>query len=275
MHSICLYRWLSLINATRQVVDAQHPGGAVIFNAVGNWPIEAVAPARQDLVYIEVWPPDNEFADLQRIIEGAQALGGGKAVVLAAYISPAQPANVRLANAVIFASGGAHIELGERTGALPNMLADPYFPKHEALTLELAKALLRQVNFAVRYQELLGPVAHADPALAGQVQLHGAESDRVSVIARQGASGSALSLVNFSGLAHTCWNQPLGGAPRPVVGLRLELMLSDQVPAAVYYASPDLDSLELIPLPFNVSAGMLAVELPELAYWGTLFIQWM
>jgi dextranase len=226
-------------------------------------------------VYIEVWPPDNEFADLQRIIEGAQALGGGKAVVLAAYISPAQPANVRLADAVILASGGAHIELGERTGGAPNMLADPYFPKHEALTLELGKALLRQVNFAVRYQGLLGPRTSAAPALAGQVQLRGAESDRVSVIARQGAYGSALSLVNFSGLAHTCWNQPLGGAPCPVVGLRLELLLSDQVPAAVYYASPDLDSLELIHLPFNVSAGRLAVELPELAYWGTLFIQWM
>jgi dextranase len=97
----------------------------VIFNAVGNWPVETVAPADQDAVYIEVWEPYLDFMDLHRLVAGAEKLGGGKPVIIAAYIHPERVANVRLANAIIFASGGYHLELGE-PGA---MLADAYFPR--------------------------------------------------------------------------------------------------------------------------------------------------
>ena len=55
----------------------------------------------------------------------AEQLGGGKPVIIAAYIHPERADNVRLANAVIFASGGYHLELGEPDA----MLADPYFPR--------------------------------------------------------------------------------------------------------------------------------------------------
>jgi dextranase len=114
------------IRASKEVVQ-RHRGkrGTVIFNAVGNWPIETVAPSDQDVVYIEVWPPHTTYEDLHRLIVAGQRLSGGKPVVLAAYLDPAWCPNVRLTDAVIFASGGFHIELGERRG----MLADPYFPK--------------------------------------------------------------------------------------------------------------------------------------------------
>ncbi|MCZ7547221.1 MAG: ABC transporter permease subunit [Anaerolineae bacterium] len=115
----------AFIDETARVVRAARgDDGAVIFNAVGNWPVETVAPADQDAVYIEVWPPYTGFMDLHRLVANAEALGGGKPVIIAAYIPPRQFANVRLADALIFASGGYHLELGE-PGA---MLADPYFP---------------------------------------------------------------------------------------------------------------------------------------------------
>ncbi|MCA9931800.1 MAG: hypothetical protein KC419_25125, partial [Anaerolineales bacterium] len=46
-----------LIDATKSVVDDQRTDGAVVFNAVTNWPVETVAPANQNIVYIEVWEP--------------------------------------------------------------------------------------------------------------------------------------------------------------------------------------------------------------------------
>jgi dextranase len=48
----------AFINATKVIVR-RHRGdaGAVIFNAVGNWPIETVAPSDEDVIYVEVWPP--------------------------------------------------------------------------------------------------------------------------------------------------------------------------------------------------------------------------
>jgi len=90
---------------------------------------DTVAPADQDVVYIEVWEPYRDFMDLYRLVSNAEQLGGGKPVIIAAYIHPSdseRPAG----DAVIFASGGYHLELGE-PGA---MLADPYFPKFGLMT---------------------------------------------------------------------------------------------------------------------------------------------
>ncbi|RMD64587.1 hypothetical protein D6833_04210, partial [Candidatus Parcubacteria bacterium] len=104
----------AFIHATKKHLQAQSVASTVIFNAVNNWPIEQAAPAPQDVVYIELWPPHVHFRDLRSLIKAARQKSGGKPVVLAAYMSPSYPHNVRLMNAIIFASGGAHIELGEK-----------------------------------------------------------------------------------------------------------------------------------------------------------------
>ncbi|MDY7041290.1 MAG: glycoside hydrolase family 66 protein, partial [Chloroflexota bacterium] len=139
------------INATKELVRSHHPEGTVVFNAVNNWPIQTVAPAAQDFVYIEVWSPHTLYRDLHTLIVEAQELSGGKPVVLAAYIEPARARNARLADAVILASGGYHIELGEPG----TMLADPYFPDYGQMSDELAEVIRRYYDFAVRYENVL------------------------------------------------------------------------------------------------------------------------
>ena len=82
-----------------------------MFNCVTNWPTEQVANSNEDIIYIEVWPPYTSFTDLHALIISAQNLGQGKPVVLAAYLHPQGSANPQINDAIIFASGGTHIEL--------------------------------------------------------------------------------------------------------------------------------------------------------------------
>ena len=143
-----------MINSTAGLVAKQRPAnGAVVFNAVTAWPLDVVAPAREDIVYIEVWAPYTAFANLRQLILQAQNLGRGKPVVLAAYIDPSLEANARIMDAIIFASGAGHIELGEKNG----YLADPYFPKYGVMSPRLQAALRSYIELAIRYQAVLGP----------------------------------------------------------------------------------------------------------------------
>nr|MBA3873297.1 hypothetical protein [Anaerolineae bacterium] len=142
----------TFVNDAVDVVHAKRGAdGVTIFNLVGNWPVETVAPSKEDAVYIEVWPPDKEFMDLHRIVANAQKLSGGKPVIIAAYILPERTTNVRLANALIFASGGFYLELGEPG----KLLADPYFPKYGTLDNNQKDVLARYFDFMVRYENVL------------------------------------------------------------------------------------------------------------------------
>ena len=104
------------ITKTHEVVDQYRTDGAVVFNCVTNWPVELASRADEDIIYIEVWAPYTSFSDLHTLIAYAQSQGTGKPVVLAAYVHPEKSANPFLMDAIIFASGGGHIELGETVG---------------------------------------------------------------------------------------------------------------------------------------------------------------
>ena len=118
---------------------------SVIFNAVDNWPIEAVAPTTQDATYIEVWPPYDDYGDLQTAHSRGKTAGSGKAGhtggvpcavarrATATHCLPAEQATV-LASAAIWANGGFHLLLGEENGAL----CDPYYPKYATLKPDFA-----------------------------------------------------------------------------------------------------------------------------------------
>ena len=225
----------AFIDQTAALVrDRRGDGGAVIFNAVRNWPVDTVAPAGQDVVYIEVWEPYRDFMDLHRLVVRAQALGGGKPVILAAYIHPDHRHNVRLANAVIFASGGTHLELGEPRA----MLADPYFPKFGTMDEDMQATTRRYYDFLVRYGEVLATeTSDATAARAGALAIEGIRTqslrsrDRVAVIVRQGRDFETFSLVNLLGLDSGEWARPLAGGPDPLDDLAIGFTLIARCPA--------------------------------------------
>ena len=270
----------AFIDASAALVREKREDGAMIFNAVGNWPVETVAPSDQDAVYIEVWPPYRDFLDLHRIIVQAQDLGGGKPVIIAAYIHPNNAHNVRLANAVIFASGAYHLELGE-PGA---MLADPYFPQFGQMNEAMQATMQRAYDFLVRYEEVLGVgTRDTTEARAGALAIEGVRTDgtlsknRVAVIVRQGPGRETFSLVNFMGLAHGKWLETLFQGPEPLRDLAVTLRV-DRPVARVWLASPDADSIAPQPAAFETgedeTGAFIRFTVPRLDYWTMVVVDY-
>ena len=207
----------------------EHPGKPVLFNAVGNWPIESLAKAPTAFNYIEVWPPNTSYYDLVRIVRNARMLSDNKPVVIALYIPAARIPNIRLADAFIYSSGGSRIELGENE----RLLSDPYFPKHEPVSEDLRLALRRSADFAVRYSGWFGPF------ISESIELAVNAPAGVETFVRQTGQGCCISLVNLSGLPACRWNEE-HPAPLPLVDFTVELDFPYKIQRA-WIASPDGD----------------------------------
>ena len=269
----------AFINLTKDVVTSYKADATVVFNAVNNWPIETVAPAKQDLVYIEVWPPHTLYQDLWKVIVNAQRLGGGKLVVLAAYVEPARHRNVRLTDAVIFASGGYHIELGERNG----MLADPYFPKYQQMSNELAAVVRRYYDFAVRYENVLAEGTWDTTEQQGaNVFIEGVQTDprlvykKVWAVTRAGPGFETISLINLLGIANPEWSGLLVSDPPMQENLCVRYYTAERI-RRVWLASPDLEMPSAVLLSFECKQDArpyVEFKVPKLIYWDLLVVEY-
>lgn len=262
--------------AAALVQEKRGDDGVTIFNLVRNWPVETVAPSDEDAVYIEVWEPYRTFIDLYRIVAQAQQLGGGKPVIIAAYIHPDQAINVRLANAIIVASGGYQLQLGE-----PNaMLADPYFPRFGLMDEAMQATMRRYYDFLVRYENVLAlNTTDATRDRAGALTIEGVSTessvsrDRVAVIVRQGGNIETFSLINLLGIDGQFWDSPVTQPPTPQENLRVTLA-TDRAVARVYAASPDGDDLSAQPIDFTRTDDGIALTVGRLDYWTMLVVEY-
>jgi dextranase len=242
-------------------LKARSSSTTVVFNAVGNWPIEVLAESDQDFMYIEVWPPTPTYRDLEDIVIGAREKSGGKPIVIAQYLHADQSANIRLSNATIMACGGTRIEIGEQA----RLLADPYFPKHEEITPELAGQLRKMSDFVVRYGELVGPAAKNTSAL--QI----AAPEGIAAICRETSNFKIINLVNFSGLDNPRWIET-HAAPAALEEFQINIEPVQQI-KQIYWASPDVDQIDLQPCNYRMHGSMLTVDVPVLHYWTMIVIE--
>lgn len=268
-----------LIDAARAAVVAAKPSAGVIFNAVGNWPIETVAPTTQDVVYIEVWPPDESYNDLRRLIINAKRLSAHKPVILAAYLSPfldcapeqlAQAeAAAFLSTAVIAASGGSQLLLGERAG----ILCDPYYPKYATLRPAFVPKLHAYYDVLVRYEEWLvapdlsdWPTASVE--LNGQASSTQAEAGRVWAITRQKPGYRIIHLINLLDQATTDWN----ALRTPPTALNdLEVLIADMPSTQrVLLVTPDQACAQPVQLVAQHDDNTLKLCVPHVEAWAML-----
>ena len=239
----------------------ENPGKPVLFNAVGNWPIENLAKAPTAFNYIEVWPPDTSYLDLVRIVRNARRLSHEKPVVVALYIPAERIPNIRLANALIHSAGGSRIELGENE----RLLSDPYFPKHEPLSDDLRIALRRSSDFAVRYSNWCGPYISETSQLSAKAPIG------VETFIRRTGQGWCVSLVNLVDMQACHWNEA-HPAPRSMLNFDLELNSPDEI-LDVWMASPDGDSLQARQVEFTSQNGSVYMRIPRLDFWSVLFLE--
>ena len=249
----------------------QHPGQTILFNAVGNWPIQAVAESTVDFIYIEIWPPDVEYRHLAEIVLQAGRLSGGKPVVIALYLPANRPANNLLVDAVILACGGTRIELGENG----RLLSDPYFPKHEEISSDLHTALRQFADFAVRNGEWLRPynLTPAEQRAWSQVELNSpfiSTENSISTVIRRYPKGYTIQLVNFNGLgSHLRWDEA-HVAPTPCKQISINVQMS-QKPSQVFWDAPEqIQGLQQLNFEYHV--GRLSFQIPTINYTGLIII---
>jgi len=268
-----------MINATKDIVTAARgEKGTVIFNAVTNWPIETVAPSKEDIVYIEVWSPYTYFYELGLLITQDQQLGGGKPVVLAAYIDPQYKTNVLLNDAIIFANGGGHIELGEHG----DFLADSYFPRYKTPDAELSTGLRHYYEFAIRYQNVIGPQTHSgNQAYSGRISLgDGIETNPaltrnlVMPVIRESRSYTTISLINLLGLDTGEWAKGTLTEPTPLGSTTLTISGVNQKASRISFSTPDAVGYALQQLDFTQTDDTLTITIPHLEYWDMILIKW-
>ncbi len=257
-----------LIDDAKQRV-APHP---VFFNDVGGWPLKDTAPTTKDAVYIEVWPPHVTFQHLHELIGEGRRRSGGKPVILAAYISSAYGPSVLLTDAVIFASGGYHLEIGEGYG----LLSDPYFPKYRQMDAELVAHLRRYYDVAVRYQELFyrPTLTDWDPeTTVGESRiLPGGYFNGVWPLGRQDGDRQILHLINLNGLEDANWNGVRTDPPTLLSGSEVRVTMAEP-PRAVTLIDPDGPDQSPIPTPFRYENGQVILHLERLAYWSILVFE--
>lgn len=261
------------------------PNKKMVFNAVNQYGQSEILKQEVDFAYTEVWGGNDGFDDLATIIIENNTLSNQqKNSVLAAYINYDLANNtgvfntpsVLLADAVIFAFGGSHIELGE------HMLGKEYFPNDNLkMTEDLKSNLKIYYDFLVAYQNLLRDGgSFNNPVLTsgdGKIQLKNwpPSTSYVSVIGKEFIDKQIIHLINFSDSNILTWRDTFGDQKTPTVqkDILLNLTISKNI-KKIWYASPDTNSGSSKELDFTQNGTKTNFRVPYLKYWGMIVVEY-
>ncbi|MDG0809824.1 glycoside hydrolase family 66 protein [Cohnella rhizosphaerae] len=279
-----------LIDDTKAALSKVHADVGLIFNNVGNWPVGPVAAADQEAVYVEVWKPYERYHHIRQIIREAQSAGGGKPVILAAYLAPfrteANPARAHwgglLLTSIIAAHGAYHLLAGESQA----LLTQAYYADYSPAGPRFATALRQYYDFQIRYANLLYDASLRDVSMThadgdnmeyvfdGPNYSTYGEADKVWTIIRENEHCKTISFINLTGQSEDYWNE---GKEQPSTLSNIVVrILLDREPSGVFSASPDERSGRPQTLEYRLTSSLrgltLEVDLPELNVWSVLCI---
>ncbi|MDO9509829.1 MAG: glycoside hydrolase family 66 protein [Candidatus Magasanikbacteria bacterium] len=261
------------------------PNKKMVLNAVNQYGQSQILSEAVDFAYTEVWEGNEGFKDLATIIKNNNNLSNNsKNTVLAAYMNYDLANNtgvfntpgVLLADAVIFAFGGAHLELGE------HMLGKEYFPNNNlAINNELKKNLKSYYNFLVAYQNVLRDGGtFNNPSLVsgdGKINLNNwpPVSSKVAVIGKEFSDKQVIHLINFSDASSLTWRDARGEQTTPKIKKDFILnFANNKTVTKVWYASPDLNLGSSVELDFSQNGNNLIFKIPSLQYWGMIVVEY-
>lgn len=270
----------AFLNAARAAV-----GRRIVFNSVGAaGQVQVAARADVDFVYSELWS-DTTYASIAARAEEVRAVGR-KALVFAAYVNRGlhagvfDEASVRLADAVIFASGASHIELGDDV----RMLHHEYFPDDHAVVMDapLRAAMHADYDFLVAYENLLRDQTrpeHARTEVGGVATSDNGAAGAVWVLRRRNPGHEIVHFINLTGSDSDQWRDEHATRPPPPVLHDLPVRLYVDPAFAggtVWVASPDADLGQARRLPcvtgVDTRGTYVRFTLPRLAYWTMVWL---
>ncbi|MFC5468957.1 glycoside hydrolase family 66 protein [Cohnella suwonensis] len=284
----------ALIDNTRAKLSKLRDEVCLIFNNVGNWPVDAVAKADQDAIYIEVWKPYERYQHLREIIAMAKVLSEGKNVILAAYLQPFRVVSealgiagaengLRLLTATVTAHGAYHLLHGEDGG----VLTQGYYVDHSKLRDGFRRTVRDYADFVVRY----GHLTH-DNALRNVSMTHAdydnfeyvfegfafsayGEPGKVWTVIQEKKTLKLIHFINLTGISDDLWNEAKE-TPVAVYGRTVRVAVDLPV-KSVFLATPDENGGRPITLEYRTEASdrgkVVVIDLPKLNYWDVLVIQ--
>lgn len=271
-----------------KAMKAAHPDKRLIMNAVSRYGTDKiVASGGVDFLYNEVWSGDEaKFSHLKTIIdENTSYSNGSLNTVFAAYMNynladregKFNNPGVLLADAVMFALGGSHLELGD------HMLCKEYFPnKNLGMDTELKNSIINYYDFLTAYQNVLrdgGKLSTSVSVKPGdskmRIQAWPPVTGSVCTIARSYDDRDVVHLLNFTQANSTDWRDADGSMPRPrkIASPSCQIAVSREV-KSVWMASPDIAGGAVHELAYTVQNGMLEVTLPSLLYWDMIVVEY-
>jgi len=272
-------------NSFIKAMKVASPTKSLVMNAVTQYGQPQIAAAPVDFLYSEVWAPNEGYKDLADIIKSNDALTGGvKKTVLAAYMDYDLAGNpgyfstpgVLFTDAVIFAHGGSHLELGE------HMLGKEYFPNNNLqMRDDLKTAMVSYYDFLTAYQNLLRDGGtFNNPAITpgdSQTKLNNfpPQTGQVSVIGKDLGNRQVIHLINFANAPSFDWRDRSGtqAAPRPISNGRFNFTAAKTV-KKIWAASPDIDGGASRDVTYTQSGNTVTFTLPMLKYWDMVVVEY-
>lgn len=261
------------------------PDKRLVMNAVSQYGQTEIAQAPVDFLYTEVWGDSPKFTDLVKILNTNDVYSNGKLkTVFAAYmdynVADAKgyfnTPGVLLTDAVIFAFGGSHLELGE------HMLGKEYFPNDNlVMKADLKKSLISYYDFMVAYQNLL-----RDGETFNDVEINCTngkmninvwppQTGQVVSIGKQINNKQIIHLINMSQANNFDWRDIDGSMPEPTLITKPALQFrTTKSVKKVWLASPDKDGGVMENIEFRQNATSISFKLPSLKYWSMIVVEY-
>jgi dextranase len=272
-------------NSFIQAMKTAGPRKALVMNAVNQYGQDQIAKAPVDFLYTEVWTGNEGYKDLASIIQNNDAqTNGAKRSVLAAYMDYDLANNtgyfntpgVLFTDAVIFAFGGSHLELGE------HMLGKEYFPNSNLqMRDDLKTAIVSYYDFLTAYQNLLrGGGNFNNPAITAgdnQVILNNwpPQSGQVSVVGKDLGARQVIHLINLANANSLNWRDNNGTQTVPVkVNNPRFNFNAAKIIKRIWMASPDVDGGASKEIAYTQTGNSVTFTLPSLWYWDMVVVEY-
>lgn len=252
---------------------------SLVMNAVNQYGQYGIAHSPVDFLYSEVWGNDDTYSDLIGIILNNNTFSENTLqTVLAAYVNYSLSSQVGSFNtpsvlfldAVIFAAGGSHLELGE------HMLANEYFPNNNLkMSEELKISLIQYYDFMVAYQNLLRDGGDFNPVYLNTLSdvdiKKYSQAGSVWNFSKLKNDSQIFHLINFTDANTLNWRDNYGDQVEPdtLTNIPVNFIATRKV-EHLWFASPDFNKGCPKNLSFIQSNDTVSFVIPYLKYWSLI-----
>ena len=287
-----------------KAMKKRHPGKRLIMNAVSEYGAKEMGrTGLLDCFYNEVWGchssdaqthSEAKFTNLRNIILNNRSYNADLQTVFAAYMnyccdnSNFNTPGVVMTDAVMFALGGSHLELGG-----DHMLCREYFPYiGQKMTPELEDWMTHYYDFFTAYQNLLRGDWKENSTVkvsASGVSINKWEpvNQRITQLTRDVEGRRVIHLLNFCTQESDkvkdpayllCWHDRDGLRPWPVEHKQLALTISSlsgvRKIGRLWVASPDYIGGAVQEITdYSFASGTLRFTLPALQFWTMIVVE--